>query len=176
MIKIVIYTWVYYHVCPSYAANTINHRKQSQDFKEFWKPRVSPHTDMPMSGRLGFAGGFQRWRITHHLLTEHLRKFCSWATVPFILSQRHQSRGRPPLPQGLAVVSELHPKLAKCDVSTTENNYTSSNHLDAQIHVKTAVNVIQEMFSDLSSSLPGSSMACYWASQYTGNQKFHTFL
>lgn len=93
------------------------------------------------------------------------QKFCSsWATVPFILSQRpvqHQSRGRPPLPQGLAVVSELHPKLVKCDMSTAENNYTSSNHLDAQIHVKTAVNVIQEMFSDLSSSLPGSSMACY---------------
>lgn len=41
-----------------------------------------------------------------------------------------------------------------------EEDYTSSNYLDAQIHVETAVNVIQERFH-ISSSLPGSSMACY---------------
>ena len=66
MIKIVISTCVNYHVCPSYAANTINHWKQLQDFsfKELWKPRVSPHTDMPYEWRLGFAGSFHRRRIT----------------------------------------------------------------------------------------------------------------
>ena len=48
-----------------------------------------------------------------------------------------------------------------CHGLLQEEDYTSSNYLDAQIHIETAVNVIQEMFSDLSSSLPGSSMACY---------------
>ena len=48
-----------------------------------------------------------------------------------------------------------------CHCLLQEEDYISSNYLDVQIHVETAVNVIQETFLDLSSSLTGSSMACY---------------
>ena len=48
-----------------------------------------------------------------------------------------------------------------CHCLLQEEDYISSNYLDVQIHVETAVNVIKETFLDLSSSLTGSSMACY---------------
>lgn len=156
---------------------------------------VNPTLTRPMNAHLGFAGGFHGQQITRHLPRKHLGKLCcSWATASFVLSHRGKHNTKPlasppsSSPQDWLWSLNCAPNLPRCDVSTTGNNPGASSESRArrrpdQLELSRFPNSFWN-YSEChtgkcfqishSSSLPGSSRACYWASQYTGNQMFHT--